>query len=234
MGPQRPVPPAVAGGHDARRGVPARAGCYIPPVTDSEYWARYYAVTAERPSWATVRLAIELFAAERPAGPLSAVDLGCGAGRDARELLRAGWRVLAIDREEAAIAAMEAATEPPLRAALDARVADLADVDVPACHLVNASLSLPFLPPSAFWETWQRILAALPVGGRFAAMLFGDRDGSAPDPSMTCPPPAEVRARLGSFEIEHWVDSEEDTTTALGEPHHFHLVEFVARRVSPD
>jgi tellurite methyltransferase len=202
-------------------------------VTDSEYWARYYAVTGERPAWQTVRRAIELFAAEGSAGPLSAVDLGCGAGRDARELLRAGWSVLAIDREAAAIAAMEAATEPQLRAALEGRVADLTDVDVPACHLVNASLSLPFLPPDTFWGTWQRILAALPVGGRFAAMLFGDRDGSASDPSMTCLPPAEIRARLGSFEIEHWLDSEEDTTTALGEPHHFHLVELVARRVTP-
>jgi len=183
-------------------------------VTDPAYWARYYAVTGERPAWQTVRRAIELFAAEGPAGPLSAVDLGCGAGRDTRELLRAGWRVLAVDREEGAIAAVEAATEPHLRAALEVRVADLADVDVPPCDLVNASLSLPFLPPDAFWATWERILAALPVGGRFAAMLF-------------------VRARLGSFQIEHWVDSEEDTTTALGEPHHFHLVELVARRLAP-
>ena len=202
-------------------------------MTDPAYWARYYAVTGERPAWQTVRRAIELFAAEGPAGPLSAVDLGCGAGRDTRELLRAGWRVLAVDREEGAIAAVEAATEPHLRAALEVRVADLADVDVPPCDLVNASLSLPFLPPDAFWATWERILAALPVGGRFAAMLFGDHDGSATDPSMTCLPPAEVRARLGSFQIEHWVDSEEDTTTALGEPHHFHLVELVARRLAP-
>ena len=32
--------------------------------TDSEYWARYYAITGERPAWATVIRAIELFAAE--------------------------------------------------------------------------------------------------------------------------------------------------------------------------
>ncbi len=201
-------------------------------MTDSEYWARYYAVTGERPAWGTVRRAIELFAAEGPPRQLTAVDLGCGAGRDTRELLRAGWRVLAIDREEAAIAAVEIATEPHLRGALDVRVADLADFDVPQCDLVNASLSLPFLSPEPFWGTWRRIVAALPVGGRFAAMLFGDHDGSAADLSMTCLPPVEIRARLGSFEIEHWVDSEEDTTTALGEPHHFHLVEFVARRTA--
>ena len=200
-------------------------------MIDSEYWARYYAVTAERPAWLTVRRAIELFAAEPEPRQRLAVDLGCGAGRDTRELLNAGWRVLAIDREDGAIEALEAATAPDLKVALEARVADIAGVDVPPCDLVTASLSLPFLPADAFWETWQRIVAALPVGGRFAAMLFGDRDGSASDPSMSCPPPAEIQASLGSFEMEHWSDREEDTHTALGEPHHFHLVELVARRV---
>lgn len=200
-------------------------------MIDSDYWARYYAVTAERPAWLTLRRAIELFAAERQAQPRFAVDLGCGAGRDTEELLNAGWRVLAIDREQAAIAVVEAATPAHLRPALETRVADLATVDLPSCDFVNASLSLPFLSPDAYWGTWQRILAALPVGGRIAAMLFGDRDGSSSDPSMTCPLPEEIRASLASFEIEHWSDREEDTQTALGEPHHFHLVELVARRV---
>jgi SAM-dependent methyltransferase len=200
---------------------------------DSDYWARYYAVTVDRPSWDTVRLAIARFAAEDADRPRSryAVDLGCGAGRDARELLRAGWHVLAIDREQGAVEALKAATSPDLRPALETRVADLATVEVPACDLVNASLSLPFLPEDQFWKTWERVLAAVGVGGRVAAMLFGDRDGSAADPSMTCPPPRGVRASLSSFEIEHWIDREEDTQTALGEPHHFHMVELVARRV---
>jgi tellurite methyltransferase len=198
--------------------------------TDAEYWARYYAVTAERPAWATVRRAIELAAAEPAEGPRFAVDLGCGAGRDARALLGAGWRVLAIDREPGAIAEVASRTPPGLRSALEGRVADQADVEVPACDLVNASLSLPFLPPTAYWATWRRILDALPVGGRVAAMLFGDRDGSADDPDMTCSPPADIRATLDAFDVEHWVDREEDTTTALGDPHHFHLVELVAHR----
>jgi hypothetical protein len=147
------------------------------------------------------------------------------------ELLRAGWRVLAVDRERGAIETLEAATPPDLRPALETCVADLATVDVPACDLVNASLSLPFLAADQFWRTWNRVLAALQVDGRVAAMLFGDRDGSSSDPSMTCSPPQRVRASLSSFKIEHWIDREEDTQTALGEPHHFHMVELVARRV---
>jgi SAM-dependent methyltransferase len=201
-------------------------------MTDSEYWSRYYEVTVDRPAWVTVRFAIERFAADAVAGSPApfAVDLGCGAGRDARELLRAGWRVLAIDREPAALEALHAATADELRVHLETRVADLADVEIPPCELVNASLSLPFLAPDAFWATWGRVLDALPVGGRVAAMLFGDRDASADDPEMTCPSPELIRSTLDAFEIEHWVDDEEDSQTALGEPHHFHRIELVARR----
>jgi tellurite methyltransferase len=205
----------------------------VDSAIDSEYWARYYQVTVDRPAWETVKRAIELFAADDPAAQrvLFAVDLGCGAGRDARELLRAGGRVLAIDREPGAIEVLEAATPPELSPALETCVADLATVEVPACDLVNASLSLPFLAPELFWPAWQGALTSIRVGGRVSAMLFGDRDGSAADASMTCPPPQKIRESLSSFEIEHWVDFEEDTQTALGEPHHYHRVELVARRV---
>ena len=206
-------------------------------MIDAEYWARYYAVTVDRPAWPTVRFAIERFAAEprtsRQSGQRFAVDLGCGAGRDARELLKAGWRVLAVDREPGAIAAVEAATPPGLRSALTSQVAELAEVMVPECDLVNASLCMPFLTPDAYWATFGRILATLPLGGRFAALLFGDRDGSSTDPTMTCPSPRAIRAALDGFEVEHWSDREEDTKTALGEPHHYHLIELVARRVTP-
>jgi SAM-dependent methyltransferase len=202
---------------------------------DSEYWARYYEVTVERPAWEPVRLAIAGFAAEdlgrADATARFAVDLGCGAGRDARELLRAGWRVLAVDREPAAAEVLRTAAGRDLGAGLETRIADLADVAIPPCDLVNASLCLPFLRPDAFALTWGRIVSALGPGARFSAMLFGDRDGSASEEAMTCLPPERVRALLSDFEIEHWNVKEEDTTTALGEPHHFHLIEFVARKV---
>jgi len=213
---------------------------------DDQHWADYYAVTVERPAWRTVCMAIEKFRGEDGLGTPAAaetrgsgaaahparfaVDLGSGAGRDTRELLRAGWRVLAMDREPAARAALEAAVEPDLRPRLSTVVENLTTAAIPPCDLVNASLSLPYLAPREFQEVWPRIVAALGPGSRFAAMLFGDHDESASDPEMTCLPPEAIRAALSGFEIEHWSIEEDDRPTALGDPHHFHLVEFVARR----
>jgi tellurite methyltransferase len=219
-------------------GNPATA-CYAWPMVDSDYWRRYYEVTAERPAWGTVRKAIELFreedaaaaAAGKPPRRRFAVDLGCGAGRDARELLRAGWRVLAIDNEPGARTAIEAATEPELRPQLEVQVGDLASVAIPECDLVNASVSLQFLKGRAFDATWDRIMAALRPGARLSAMIFLDRDEGASDPELSCPPPERIQDGLIDFQIEMWIEKEEDSQSALGEPHHMHLVELVARRL---
>jgi tellurite methyltransferase len=201
---------------------------------DAEYWRAYYEVTVDRPAWRTVETAIERFAAEDgpdgPTAPRDAVDLGSGAGRDARRLLAAGWRVLAIDREPVAIEVLRSATPKADRPRLETIVADLATVAIPACDLVNASVSLPFLDEAAFWATWGRAMAAIRPGGRLAAMVFGDRDESAGDGSMTCPSPEAIRASLDGWGIEDWTEREEDSETALGEPHHFHIIELVARR----
>lgn len=200
-------------------------------MTDT-HWPDYYAVTVDRPAWQTVSEAIRLFAAESgpDAPPRFAVDLGCGAGRDARKLLRNGWRVLAVDNEPAAIETLLSVTTEDDRARLQTRVADLASFEIPACDLVNASVSLQFLHADNYARTFERIAAALAPGGRFAGLLYGDRDEAASDPDVTCPSPDEIRAWLSDFEIESWSEREEDGKMALGDPHHIHLIEIVARR----
>lgn len=203
-----------------------------------EHWPAYYDVTVDRPPWGTLLDALDRFEAEDAAAggtvrrePRVAVDLGCGAGRDARELLRRGWRVVAVDREPQAIVRLRAATPPTDLPRLSTSVEDVGGIRIPPCHLVNASLSLPFLTAEGWAHAWGEIREAVRPGGRVAAIVFGDRDGSATDPAMTCPSPGAIRALLDGFEIERWDEREEpDGRTALGEPHHFHVIELVARR----
>jgi SAM-dependent methyltransferase len=140
------------------------------------YWPDYYRVTADRPSWTTTRRAAEAFGAHPAGAPRLAVDLGCGAGRDSRELLRRGWRVLAMDKTADGLQMLVRLTPREQRARLVTQVADVGVADIPICDLVNANLILPFLVGEAWASAWQRIHAALPVGGRLGAMLFGDRD----------------------------------------------------------
>ncbi len=196
------------------------------------HWPDYYAVTVDRPAWGTTVDAAERFAAEDGPGaaPRLAVDLGCGAGRDTRELLRRGWRVLAVDREAAAIEALDAATPEADRERLTCVVADLAAADIPPCDLVVASVSLQFLGEADYAAAFERITAAMRPGGRFAGLLYGDHDEAAGDPDVTCPSPDAIRSYLAAFEIESWFEREEDGKMALGDPHHIHLVEVVARR----
>ena len=194
------------------------------------HWPDYYEVTAERPSWTTTTTAAEAFG-EHPTGdPWFAVDLGCGAGRDSRELLRRGWRVLATDMTPEGPETLWRLTPEADRDRLETEVSTLQDFEIPACDLVNANLILPFQPADDYAATWARILAAIPVGGRFSGMLFGDKDQAADEPDMTCPSPDVIRGYLDGFDIEYWNEKEEDGQTALGDDHHFHLIEVVAVR----
>ena len=199
------------------------------------HWPDYYAVTVDHPAWGTTIDAAERFAAEDAvrgpaAEPRLAVDLGCGAGRDTRELLSRGWRVLAVDREAAAIEAVTAATPEGDRPRLEVLVADLATLELPPCDLVLASVSLQYLTATEYAAVFERITAALRPGGRFAGLLYGDRDEAASDPAYTCSSPDAIRGHLAAFEIESWFEREEDGKMALGDPHHIHLIKVVARR----
>jgi SAM-dependent methyltransferase len=202
-------------------------------MTDT-HWPDYFDVTAERPAWPTVTKAAAAFGDSDPGAPPLAVDLGCGAGRDSRELLRRGWRVIAMDKTPEGLETLRSLTPAADRDRLETRLGDLADFDIPRCDLVNANLILPFLAAADYDAVWGRIRVALRPGGRFSGMLFGDRDESVDDPDMTCASPAAIRAYLDDFEVEHWLETDEDGVTALGEPHHFHLIEVVARRLTAD
>jgi len=193
---------------------------------EGDTWVRYFAAAGDAPR-DTLLHALELHEAEGRS-PGTAVDLGCGGGRDALELLRRGWRVLAVDAEPAAIDLILGRADA--RAALETVVARFGDVDLPQADLVNASFSLPFCPADEFERTWASIRGALGQGGRFCGQLFGERDAWAPGADMNFHSRQQVELLLDGLVVERLDEVDAEGPTALEGLKHWHLFHVVARR----
>jgi SAM-dependent methyltransferase len=193
-------------------------------VTD---WAAFYDAVAKRPPHETVVGALDRFGA-----PGFAVDLGCGDGRDTVEMLRRGWRVLAIDAEREAIARLRRRTEDAPE--LETLVAPFHEAEWPHADLVNAGFALPFCPPAQFDGVWRRIVASLRPGGRFSGQLFGDLDEWVGTRNLTFHTREQALDLLRGLELERFDEEEADGRTALGEPKHWHVFHIIARHPADD
>lgn len=189
-------------------------------------WSDYYQAVEGRPPRETLLMALAKFEV-----PQFAIDLGCGDGRDTVELLKRGWRVLGIDGEAEVIARLQSRPNIDLNR-LETRVMRFENLVLPTVDLVNASFCLPFCPPEHFSELWNKIVAALRVGGRFCGQLFGDRDSWATYPNMSHHTRSQVEELLQPFTVEVLQEEEHPGTTALGEQKYWHIFHIVACKES--
>jgi tellurite methyltransferase len=130
-------------------------------------WNRYYADPANfdlRPEPLLVQVAEML-------PPGRALDLACGAGRNALYLARLGWHVAAVDSSPAALATLR---EQAHGLPIDAHLADLEHGEFPippdSYHLICDIL---YLQRSLF----PAIREGVVPGGLFAAVLLLGEDG---------------------------------------------------------
>ena len=214
-------------------------------------WPAYFEVMAGKPPRETLTAALDAFEAEgmpprwhgspnresepnthgseSRATPPLAIDLGCGEGRDTAELLRRGWRVLAIDGHPDAIRRLGERDDLVPADRVEIRYEPFEGLVLPRAKLINASFSLPFCPPEHFEALWAVICEAIEPGGRFAGQFFGDRDDWAPIPDRSHQTRAEAEALLAGFEVELFEEIEDDGKDALENPKHWHRFDVVAR-----
>jgi tellurite methyltransferase len=196
-----------------------------------ERWVRFFDAAGAEPR-ETLLLSLERYTAEgnEESEPL-AVDLGCGTGRDSLELLRRGWRVLAIDAHPEALKRLrEKAETLQLAARLETLQSSFDAASWPRARLLNSSFALPFCAPDRFDDLWRRVVASLEGGGRFSGQLFGERDEWASNRELAFHTRTEAEALFDGFDLERFDEVEEDGQTALGEAKHWHLFHVVARR----
>ena len=123
-------------------------------------WGRYFAAAGDEP-----RLTL-LDAVARFSAPGLAVDLGCGAGRDTAELLRRGWRVVAIDREPEALERLHLAGPD----SGSSRRGWPGSSRRPGRRDLSTRLRCRFARPVVL-AVWRRIVEPLPPGGRCGQLV---------------------------------------------------------------
>jgi len=205
-------------------------------------WSTYYAAVAGKPARDTLLMALELWerGGGRANGPKVALDLGAGEGRDTRELLRRGFRVLALDPhpdaakliaegvpadQEAALTIVKGGTES-LASVLAMRP------EFGAADVVNASFSLPFIAPAKFDRAWRAIRSAMAPGSVFAGQFFGPQDSWATIPGRSHHTREQVQQMLDGLVIGHLDESNKPGHDAEGNAKHWHVFHVVAKRPS--
>ena len=131
---------------------------------------KYYESTADANPNYIVKKFIEL-----KIEPGNAVELGCGAGRDTIYLIKKGWNVLAIDRED---------IEPRIKTKLSKEESKqfkflrqkFEKIELEKNNLVIANFSLPFCNKNNFKELWNKINDSILKDGYFVGNFFGNND----------------------------------------------------------
>ena len=209
----------------------------MPRRSPERDFSGYNAAQAERPVRPLARAAVSLaLAGPRAAGqvpgalaalaPRVAVELGSGAGVEARFLAENGFEVHSYDADPSvADAYAELARSLPI----SHTTADLAQIETfPAVDLVLSCATLPFVRRDEFPALWRRILDSLRLGGILAVDLFGDRDDWA-STDGTFLSRDEVEQLLRGTDVLELVEEEREGRSFSG-PKHWHTYRVLARR----
>ena len=102
----------------------------------------------------------------------NAIDLGCGAGRDTIFLIKNGWNVTAIDREDTkSIIESKLNTEELKKFRFICQ--DFENINIDKTDLVVSNFSIPFCGKKHFNEFWNKIVNSINNGRIFCWKFFG-------------------------------------------------------------
>lgn len=104
--------------------------------------------------------------------PGKAIDLGCGTGRYTVFLIKNGWEVLAIDREDN-MDMISNKLEPEELNRFKFISKNFEKIELEENNLVVANFSLPFCRKEYFDELWDKIVQSISKGRLFCWKLFG-------------------------------------------------------------
>ena len=190
-------------------------------------FAQYNAAQAERPVRPLARRAAALTVDESAEeGPL-AIELGSGAGVEARFLAESGFTVHTFDADPSVEPAMARLSEslPVVHTTTDLEQLP----QLPAADLVLSCATLSFVRRSTFLPLWWTLREAMRPRGIVAVDLFGEHDDWA-GTDGTFVTRGEIEQLLEGLDVLELEEGEHDGRSFSG-PKHWHTFRVIARRL---
>lgn len=103
--------------------------------------------------------------------PSNAIDLGCGAGRDTIFLIKNGWNVLSIDRENTKEIISNQLNNEELKK-FRFKTQSFEDIKLEKTNLLVANFSIPFCNKEHFNNFWRNITDSILKNRIFRWKLF--------------------------------------------------------------
>lgn len=161
----------------------------------------------------------------------NAVELGCGAGRDTVCLIKNGWNVLAIDRENVESRIVAKLSEEELKQFKFSKQ-KFEYIELEKNNLVVSNFSLPFCNKNNFTELWNKINDSILKEGYFVGNFFGNNDEwKNTKEEMTFLTKEQVMELFKNFDIIEFKEIEKDAITGLGKMKHWHIFNVIAKKL---
>lgn len=186
---------------------------------------KYYENTANANPNYTVKKFIEL-----NVKPGNAIELGCGAGRDTIYLIKNGWNVLAIDREDVSSRIQSKLNKEEVKKFKFSQQ-KFENIKLEKNNLVVANFSIPFCNKNNFKELWNKINNSILKDGYFVGNFFGNNDEwKSTKEEMIFMTKKQVLELFENFEIIEIKEVEKDNLTGLGKMKHWHIFNVIAKK----
>lgn len=192
---------------------------------ENKRFSDYYAVHKDRKPSPLLKTAIGFVAESENK---KALELGAGVPVDALFLSENKFSVTAVDITEESKEMFETLNDQNIKFIFSS----FADIDYPenTYDIISAQRALPFInKKETLLELINKIKKSLKVGGVFTGQLFGTNDEwCTQGKEMSFVNKEEFEDLFKDMKIVHKSETEKDSTTANGNPKHWHIFDIVA------
>ena len=162
--------------------------------------------------------------------PGKAIDIGCGAGNETVYLIKKGWNVISIDKENVEERISKRLSTEELKR-FKFQKQNFESLELEKNNLIVANYCLPFCNKNNFKELWNKINDSILKDGYFVGNFFGNNDEwKSRKEEMTFLTKEQVIELFKDFEIIEFKEVEKDDFTGLGKMKHWHIFNVIAKK----